>query len=316
MDYLQEYIGVNQWKWVQVKQTEIDNPQLPMEEDESIDSWLKDVDKNNKNCIRVDYLKNGEKAMKGSLIYKQNFEVEEDFKIFHFYLTSARLITINLDFHILKQFNLETFHKRIELTENAVDGFLLFLGDLMNEMLVEIDQFEEALKQLIWSIRIRNGTGILERVFKCRHELFIWKNLFIPINELKMAIDEMNFQDSKKGEILTCTCKRIERAMVLLDGYEREIDSIINLEEVISSHRGNEIMKTLTVITTIFTPIMALGALWGMNFKHMPELEWKFGYILSIILIITSTLLLYAYLKVKGWTGDLLKGKKKGSFFK
>ena len=32
-------------------------------------------------------------------------------------------------------------------------------------------------------------------------------------------------------------------------------------------------MKTLTVITTIFTPVMALGALWGMNFKHMPNLS-------------------------------------------
>ncbi|WP_180968274.1 magnesium transporter CorA family protein [Cytobacillus massiliigabonensis] len=313
---MQKSIGVNQWKWVQLDQTENVHPHLQLEEDDPLNKWLKEVHNNNMNCIRVDYLKNGEKAMKGSLIYKQNFEAEEDFKIFHFYLTSTCLITINLDFHILKQINLETFQKRIELTENAVDGFLLFLGDLMNEMLVEIDQFEEALKQLIWSIRTRNGTGILEQVFNCRHELFIWKNLFIPINELKMAIDEMNFQESRKGEIFSCTCKRIERALVLLDGYEREIDSIINLEEVISSHRGNEIMKTLTVITTIFTPIMALGALWGMNFKHMPELEWKFGYILSIILIVFSTFLLYAYLKVKGWTGDLLKGKKKGSFFK
>jgi magnesium transporter len=75
-------------------------------------------------------------------------------------------------------------------------------------------------------------------------------------------------------------------------------------------------MKTLTVITTVFTPIMAFGALWGMNFKDMPELEWRFGYILSIALITISTLLLYGYLKIKGWTGDLLKSKKKGSFFK
>jgi Mg2+ and Co2+ transporter CorA len=48
----------------------------------------------------------------------------------------------------------------------------------------------------------------------------------------------------------------------------------------------------------------------------MPELEWKFGYILSIILIVVSTILLYGYLKIKGWTGDILKGKKKDSFFK
>ncbi|MGN7426808.1 magnesium transporter CorA family protein [Cytobacillus praedii] len=311
--FLQELIGGNKWRW---KQVVMEDSQSLMEEDKALHSWLKQVHKNNKNCLRVDCLTNGEKVVKGSLIYKQNIDVEEEFKIFHFYLTTDRLITINLDFQEFKHINLETFYQRIEFTENAVDGFLLFLGELMNEMLVEIDQFEEALKQLIWSVRKRNGTGILEQVFKCRHELLIWKNLLIPINELKMAIDEINFQDNLTGEIFSCTCKRIERAMVLLDEYKREIDSIINLEEVISSHRGNEIMKTLTVMTTIFTPIMALGALWGMNFKYMPELDWKYGYILSIVLIVSSTFLLYAYLRVKGWTGDLLKGKKKGSFFK
>lgn len=131
-----------------------------------------------------------------------------------------------------------------------------------------------------------------------------------------MAIEEVNLHKGGNEEIYFCSAKRMERAFALLNEYEHELDSMINLEEVISSHRGNEIMKTLTVITTIFTPIMAFGALWGMNFKHMPELGWKYGYLFSIILTIISTLLLYGYLKIKGWTGDLLKGKRKGSFFK
>jgi len=131
-----------------------------------------------------------------------------------------------------------------------------------------------------------------------------------------MAIEEVNLHEPCEGRIFPMTCKRIERALTLLQEYEHELDSIINLEEVISSHRGNEITKTLTVITTVFTPIMAFGALWGMNFKHMPELEWTWGYPLSIVMIVISTVLLYAYLRIKGWTGDLLKGKKRGSFFK
>ena len=60
-------------------------------------------------------------------------------------------------------------------------------------MLVEIDQFEEALNKLIWSIRKRNETGILDRVYKLRHELLLWKNLLIPIKELIMAIEETQF---------------------------------------------------------------------------------------------------------------------------
>jgi magnesium transporter len=311
---LEKYIGANKWKWIQLNKNEIDT--VSIEQDDFVYDWLKHVHKNKSNCLRVNGLENGEKVVKGSIIYKQNTDEERDNKILHFYLTTDLLVTIDLELSLLKSMNPKNLSRQIDRTENAVEGFLLLLGELMNEILTEIDQFEEALNTMIWNVRKRNKTGILELVIKVRHELLVWKNLLIPINEVKMAIDEINFHGISEGDIFSCTCKRIDRAMVLLNEYEQEIDSIINLEEVISSFRGNEIMKTLTVMTTIFTPVMAFGALWGMNFKHMPELEWKFGYILSIILITSSTLLLYVYLKMKGWTGDLLKGKKKGSFLK
>ncbi|MFJ7726056.1 magnesium transporter CorA family protein [Neobacillus sp. NPDC097160] len=308
---MEKLIGSNKWKWVELHPNEIDRVKQAVEREDDTNAWVEQVWENKNNCLRVDCLENGEKVVKGSIIYKQNFSKEKDNKIFHFYLTTDKLITINLELQTEPQ----VLFRQLQQTRNAVGGFLFFLGELMNEMLVEIDQFEEALKTLIWSVRKRNETQILELVYTRRHELLVCKNLLIPINEVKMAIEEVNLHKSSSEDIFFCTCKRIERAMVLLNEYEHELDSMINLEEVISSHRGNEIMKTLTVMTTIFTPVMAFGALWGMNFKHMPEIEWRFGYIFSILLIIISTVLLYGYLKIKGWTGDLLKGKKKGSFF-
>jgi Mg2+ and Co2+ transporter CorA len=74
-------------------------------------------------------------------------------------------------------------------------------------------------------------------------------------------------------------------------------------------------MKTLTVFTVIVTPAMALGAIWGMNFKNMPELDWKYGYLYAMILIVISTVGIYGWLRMKGWTGDLLRGKKNRRHF-
>ncbi|MEH7120186.1 magnesium transporter CorA family protein [Neobacillus vireti] len=310
---MEKYIGTNQWKWVEWTSEKINELPPSRNEDPVITAWRNQVGNDKRNCLRVTSLENGEKVINGSLIYKQSYTDEKDYKIFHFFLTADQLITADLQ---IVSINPEVLNRQLGRTKNAVEGFLLFLGEIMNEMLVEIDQFEETLKTLIWSVRKRNEIRILELVYERRHELLICKNLLIPINEVKMAVDEINFPDIKEGEFFSCTCKRIERAMVLLNEYEHELDSLINLEEVISSHRGNEIMKTLTVMTTIFTPIMAYGSLWGMNFKYMPELEWRYGYIFCIILIIVSTACLYSYIKRKGWTGDLLKGKKRGSFFK
>lgn len=314
---MEKTIGPNKWKWYQFDKNDSERIE-PIIENVNCGStgWLEQLQEHKTNFLRIKTLDNGKKVVTGSLIYQQNFEEELDYKIFHFYVSTEQLITVDLMLSSFKHIHTEDLLRLIDRTENPVDGFLIFLGELMNEMLYEIDQFEDALKTLIWSVRKRNETSILEKIYTQRHELLVWKNLLIPIKELKMGIEEINLNEVSTGDIFQTTCKRIERAVELLNEYEHELDSIINLEEVISSHRGNEIMKTLTVITTIFTPVMAFGALWGMNFKHMPELEWKFGYIMSVILIGVSTILLYGFLKFNGWTGDLLRGKKKGSFFK
>ena len=143
---MEKYIGSNKWKWVQLNKNEIDRVQLPIEQDDFVNDWLKHVPKIKTNCLRVDGLENGEKILKGSLIYKQNLAEERDYKIFHFYLTTDQLVTVDLELTPLKQINPEVLLRQVDRTENAVDGFLLFLGELMNEMLVEIDQFEEALQ--------------------------------------------------------------------------------------------------------------------------------------------------------------------------
>ncbi|WP_026559776.1 magnesium transporter CorA family protein [Metabacillus halosaccharovorans] len=312
-------IGPDNWKWHQFEKNEIEKIKHVIHKEYCPfnKEWLDHIQEDKTNCLRTVILENGKKVVKGSLIYEQNFEDELDHKICHFFMTNDQLITVNLDLSSLKHISQELLFGQIEKTENAVDGFLTILGELMNEMLYGIDLFEEKLNELIWNVSKKNKTSILDKIYMRRHELLLWKNLSIPLKELKMGIEEIYFDEGINDKIIfNRTGKRIDRALVLINEYETEIDSIINLEEVISSHRGNEIMKTLTVMTTIFTPVMALGALWGMNFKNMPELEWKYGYLLSFVLIIVSTLALYGYLKMKGWTGDLLKGRKKGSFFK
>ena len=88
------------------------------------------------------------------------------------------------------------------------------------------------------------------------------------------------------------------------------------MESLVSNQRGNEIIKTLTVITTIFTPAAVFGAIWGMNFKSIPEFEWAHGYAFALTVILSTTFGLYFYLKKKGWMGEILKTKSKKSMFK
>jgi magnesium transporter len=75
------------------------------------------------------------------------------------------------------------------------------------------------------------------------------------------------------------------------------------------SNRMNEIMKVLTVISTIFLPLTFIAGVYGMNFKsesspfNMPELAWRYGYPFALALMIASVAVLMAYYRHKGWIG-------------
>jgi magnesium transporter len=75
------------------------------------------------------------------------------------------------------------------------------------------------------------------------------------------------------------------------------------------SNRMNEIMKVLTIISTIFLPLTFIAGVYGMNFDtsvspyNMPELRWKYGYLASIAFMLGSVALLFLFYWRKGWIG-------------
>ncbi len=63
----------------------------------------------------------------------------------------------------------------------------------------------------------------------------------------------------------------------------------------------NDVMKRLTVVSTIFIPLTFIVGLYGMNFKNFPELEWKYGYFISWGIMITISIGMIIYLKKRKW---------------
>ena len=68
-----------------------------------------------------------------------------------------------------------------------------------------------------------------------------------------------------------------------------------------SSNQTGEVVKLLTLITVITTPLMMIGTWYGMNFHDMPELQWKHGYWVAAVVTAVSTLATYCYFRKKKW---------------
>ena len=63
----------------------------------------------------------------------------------------------------------------------------------------------------------------------------------------------------------------------------------------------NEVMKVLTIIATIFIPLTFVAGVYGMNFVNMPELKWKYGYPVVLLLMLAISLSMIYYFKKKKW---------------
>ncbi|NJP03675.1 hypothetical protein HC823_00050 [Candidatus Gracilibacteria bacterium] len=81
--------------------------------------------------------------------------------------------------------------------------------------------------------------------------------------------------------------------------YLDTTDSLFNLYFSMVGMRTNRIMQTLTVITLVFLPLTLLAGIYGMNFKHMPELNWTYGYPILIGCMILVGLLILWFSKHK-----------------
>ncbi len=86
-----------------------------------------------------------------------------------------------------------------------------------------------------------------------------------------------------------------------VETYRDLLSGMLDLYLSSISNRTNEVMKFLTVIGTIFMPLTFLVGVYGMNFKHFPELEWRNGYFILWGVMVAVALVMVAYFRKKRW---------------
>ena len=92
--------------------------------------------------------------------------------------------------------------------------------------------------------------------------------------------------------------------MTVIDEIENNklnLDGMSSLYFAIQGQRMNEIMKLLTIVSSIFIPLTFITGVYGMNFDSMPELSFRYGYYTIIGIMIIISLILVYYFKKKDW---------------
>lgn len=130
---------------------------------------------------------------------------------------------------------------------------------------------------------------------------YIKKSMF-PIKEFVLIVErgECQFIEERHMKYFL---EIKDLCLTLLDSCDMilaSLESNTNLFFSVQGHRMNQVMKTLTIVATIFIPLTFLAGVYGMNFSHMPELEWKYAYfaIWLVFVLIFFGMVLY-FRKIK-----------------
>ena len=182
-----------------------------------------------------------------------------------------------------------------------------FLHDFLEQIVVRdlsiMERYEDELNQIEDAILSSDGQGDLARVNEIRGDLRRLLVHYEQIIDMTQELEENEngfFREENLRYIhlfMNYMTRRHSSAASLLD-YAMQVRDLYDAQLGV---RQNRIMTLLTVITTIFMPLTLIVGWYGMNFRYMPELEWRFGYPAVIALSVAIVAYCLILFKRKKW---------------
>ncbi|OQX21430.1 MAG: magnesium and cobalt transport protein CorA [Desulfobacteraceae bacterium IS3] len=178
------------------------------------------------------------------------------------------------------------------ITDTVVDYYF--------KVIEEIDERLEAVEEDLFA---EFSQKVLQEIHELKREIIFLNKAVLP---LRGMISTLEKTDSPLVSDMTHIYIRdlydhVIRIVDIVETFREMATSLLDIYHSGLSNKMNEIMKVLTLIATIFIPLTFIAGIYGMNFKYMPELEWRWGYPLIWLVIILIVILMITYFRKKNW---------------
>jgi magnesium transporter len=183
--------------------------------------------------------------------------------------------------------------------------YLLYclLDAVVDRYLVVLEAIGERIEELEVLIESDGGRNAAARIHSLtRTILFLRRSIWPLRNALSRLMRETPRMVS--GELDVFLRDLHDHTVAAADGLETFRDMLRSLRDSNAtniSNRMNEVMKVLTMISTVFIPLSFIVGFYGMNFAYMPELQWRYGYFAVIAALVAVSLGMVAFFKRKRW---------------
>lgn len=174
---------------------------------------------------------------------------------------------------------------------------------LVDNYFVILEKVDNKLENLEEELFYHPTKSTLNNMHHAKRELVLLRKAIWPMRELIS-----NFRRLESPLVQNATKLYIQD---VYDHTIQVIDTIESFRDITSgmldiylsnlSQRMNEIMKVLTIVATVFVPLTFIASIYGMNFKHMPELDWEWGYYITLGLMAVIFAGMLYFFKRKQW---------------
>jgi magnesium transporter len=174
------------------------------------------------------------------------------------------------------------------LIDSIVDTYY----NVVNELDNKIDKMEVILLE-------RPQTNYIGNLYRIKQPMSEIRGVIYPIREALLNMVQGDYP-LIEDETLTFLHDVKDHLNNIVHMFDTSRDTLSDLLEINNSNINNRLngtMKILTIITTLFIPLTLISGIYGMNFKNMPELDWRYGYPMALGIMVITAAIMYFVMK-------------------
>ncbi len=178
------------------------------------------------------------------------------------------------------------------LLDAVVDGYYAIL-----------ETIGETIEGIEGRVLVNPTPKTLQAIHNLKSDIIFLRKSVFPLREVVNRLERAESKLIKKqtAVFLRDVYDHTIQVIDVVESFRDMASSMLDIYLSSISNKMNEVMKILTMIATIFIPITFIAGVYGMNFKYMPELEWRWGYAGVWFIILVIMISMVAYFRRKKW---------------
>lgn len=197
---------------------------------------------------------------------------------------------------------------RIEKDQRLMSHGADFLAHAILDALVDdymplIDRMDEEIEWLEDRVLEKPNPETLQRILGLKHSTLTLRRIVGPQRENmnRLSRDDFKVIEERSKIYFRDIYDHLVRIQDLIESVRDIVSGTLDIYLSATSNRLNEIMKALTIVSTIFLPLSFLAGVYGMNFKYFPEINWPLGYLFVWILFVSIAIAMVIFFKKRKW---------------